>query len=615
MASNTLHNRTENVTLTGTGNRINDTQHYIFADDNIVLTCDNGYYWTEYNVRPRIVLSNSTNSKTYYPTLSENDTVATFTILENWVSNTTINIYGKPKINVTGVPITYSLTNCTVSPNNQNYTGIVTFTATAQNGYRVNVPPILRYTDTNNDIHSVNFEFSDGVYSLDTTDINNDLLSASAIEIVAGAIAVTVPLVNNLPSTVTMNPTVNNVTFGETITFSINVADSVRLDDLYLTIDNVDVVLTAQDNQYSYTFNNINENSVVSVNADVIEKIAVNYNLTRCTVQPNFTYYNGENDFYFIFTANENCLFVTAPTIQLTPAYTIQAHRVSDTEYKAHFYLSNVDIQNLTAIKVIATAILDENAVTNKYGIVSVFKVNKEIMRNVMRKRFYNGTITNLQNTDLAEFITSLKWCYIDIESTLESSIILGFSDTQVNAPLILDDDIELDLGTLKINGIYGTNLDINLIESIKVSLPFINDVVLPNTYINKNIHIKYIVNVITGNCKAFIYDVIENADVLIASYDGNLSINVPYIFKNGVDRATVNNNGISTNSNLYNVQPKIIVSEYEKTGDNIFMTDKYSQIKNEVGYFKVNKVELKSNCLSSEKSIIENLLKSGVYI
>ena len=615
MALNTLYNRTENVTLTGTDNRINGTEHYIFANDNIVLTCNSGYSWTSYNVRPRIYLSDGTNSKTYYPTLSDNDTVATFTILENWISNTNINIYGKPKSNITGVPITYSLTNCTVSPNNQNYTGIVTFTATAQTGYSVNVPPILRYTDSNNDIHSVNFELIGGVYSLDTTDINNDLLAALSIEIVASAIAVTIPLVNNLPSTVTMNPTVNNVTFGETITFSINVSDSVRLDDLYLTIDNVDVVLTAQNNQYSYTFNNINENSVVSINADVTAKIAVNYNLTRCTVQPNFTYYNGENNFYFTFTADENCLFATAPTIQLTPAHTIQAQRVSDTEYKAYFYLSSIEIENLTAINVNATAILDENAVTNKYGIVSVFKVNKEIMRNVMRKRFYNGTITALHNTDLTQFITSLKWCYIDVESIVESSIILGFADTLVQAPLILDDDIELDLGTFTINGIYGTNLDINLIESIKVSLPFINDVELPNTCINKSIHIKYIVNVITGNCKAFIYDVIDNADVLIASYDGNLSIDVPYIFKNGVDRATVNNNGISTNSNLYNVPPKIIVSEYEKTGDNIFMTDKYSQIKNEVGYFRVDKVELKSNCLSSEKSMIENLLKSGVYI
>ena len=79
--------------------------------------------------------------------------------------------------------------------------------------------------------------------------------------------------------------------------------------------------------------------------------------------------------------------------------------------------------------------------------------------------------------------------------------------------------------------------------------------------------------------------------------------------------QAKNNNNGISTNSNLFNVAPKIIVSEYEKTGDNIFITDKYNQIKNETGYFKVDKVELKSNCLSTEKTMIESLLKTGVYI
>lgn len=615
MASNTFNNKTENCSITSTNDRINQTTHYIFKNDTITLTCISGYTWNPYITKPKLILSDGTRTKTYYSTLSDNDTIATFTIKEDWVSNTNIILHGKPSAVVSSVPITYNLNNCTISPQPQYYNSANTFVLSVNTGYELTTPPILRYTDVNNEIHPVNFTLSNDVYSLDTTSIHSDLLASVSIEIVASATAIIRPLINNLPNTITMNPTVNNVSYGETITFSLNVADSVILNNIFIIIDGVKTTLDSVDDSYSFTFNNINSDSVISIGADVTEKIAVNYNLTRCTVQPNFTYYNGENNFYFTFTADENYLFATAPKIQLTPAHTITAERVSDTEYKAYFYLSSVEIENLTAINVIATAIPDENAVTNKYGIVSVFKVNTEIMRNVMRKRFYNGTLTDLQNTDLAQFITSLKWCYINVESIIESNIILGFADTLVKAPLILDDDVELDLGTFTINGIYGTNLDINLIESIKVSLPFINDVELPNTCINKSIHIKYIVNVITGNCKAFIYDVIDNADVLIASYDGNLSIDVPYIFKTGVDRAAVNNNGISTNSNLYNVPPKIIVSEYEKTGDNIFITDKYSQIKNEVGYFRVDKVDLKSNCLSSEKSMIENLLKNGVYI
>lgn len=613
--SNILRNFTNNSTLTGTGNRINESSHYIFANDVIVLTCLDGYTWEKYKIQPKIILTSGSTSKTYHATFSNNYTVATFTILEDWIDNTNINIYGKPETISLGVPITYKLSNCTITPNKQKYTGATTFTASAKNGYSVNIPPILRYTDNKNEIHSVNFELLDDVYTLDTTIINSELLSSTSIEIVASAIAITVSLLNKLPNTITMTPIINNITFGDMITFSVNIADSVNLNRLYLIIDDTDITLTPVNNQYSYTFNNINEKSIVSINAIVTEKIAINYNLTRCTVDPNIIYYNGENNFYFTFRADENCIFVTPPIIQLTPAHTIQARKISDTEYKAYFLLNESEINNLTAIKITATAILDENTVTNKYGIVSLFKVDKKIMREVMQKRFYTGTITELQNTDLANFITSLKWCYIDVESNIKSNIILGFCDTLVQAPIILDDDIELDLGTYKINGIYSNNLDINLIESIKVSLPFINDVELPNTCINKDIHIKYIVNVITGNCKAFIYDVIDNVDVLISSYDGNLSIDVPYIFRTGLDKAVINNNGISTNSNLYNVTPKIIVSEFIKTGDNIYLTDKYTQIKNESGYFKIDKIELKSNCLSSEKILIENLLKSGVYI
>lgn len=615
MATNIFNNKTENCSVTSTDDRINQSNHYIFKDDTITVTCNSGYTWNPYNTRPRLLLNNGTNSKTYYPTLSNDDTVATFTITENWVSNTNINLFGKPSAIASGVPITYNLNNCTISPQPQYYNSAITFVMSLNTGYELTTHPILRYTDVNNEIHSVNFTLSNDVYSLDTTSIHSDLLASISIEIVASATAIIRPLINNLPNTITMNPTVNNVSYGETITFSLNVADSVILNNVFIIIDGVKTTLDSAGDSYSFTFNNINSDSVISIGADVTDKIVINYNLSRCTVEPHNTYYNGENNFYFTFTADVNCIFATPPQIQLTPLNTITATRESDTVYKAYFYLSSYEIENLTSISVVATAILDENAVTNKYGIVSVFKVNKTIMRDVMRKRFYRGTISALENTDLAQFITSLKWCFIDVESTTFSNIVLGFSDTQVQAPLILDDDIELDLGTFTISGIYGTNLDINLVESIKVTLPFINDVILPNIYINKSIHIKYLVNVITGNCKAFIYDVIDDVDILIASYDGNLSLDVPYIFNSGYMQAKNNNNGISTNSNLFNVSPKIIVSEYEKTGDNIFITDKYNQIKNETGYFRVDKVELKSNCLSAEKSMIENLLKSGVYI
>lgn len=615
MANNIFNNKTKNCSVTSTNDRINQSLHYIFENDTITLTCNSGYTWNPYITNPRLRLIKDKEVKTYNPTINNDNTIATFTINENWINNTNINLFGVPSAIVSGVPITYNLNNCTISPQPEYYSSANTFVMSINTGYELTTPPILRYTDINNEIHSVNFTLSDNVYSLDTASINPDLLASVSIEIVASATAIIRPLINNLPNTLTMNPTVNNVSYGETITFSVNVADSVILDNLFIIIDDVKTTLHSIDDIYSFTFNNINSDSIISINADVTEKIAVNYNLTRCTVEPHITYYNGENNFYFTFTTDENCIFATPPQIQLTPVHTITATKESDTVYKAYFYLSSVEIDNLTSISVVATAILDENAVTNKYGIVSVFKVNKTIMRDVMQKRFYRGSISTLENTDLAQFITSLKWCFIDVESITSSNIVLGFSDTQVEAPLILDDDIELDLGTFTISGIYGTNLDINLVESIKVTLPFINDVILPNIYINKSIHIKYLVNVITGNCKAFIFDVIDDVDVLIASYDGNLSLDVPYIFNSGYMQAKNNNNGISTNSNLFNVSPKIIVSEYEKTGDNIFITDKYNQIKNETGYFRVDKIELKSNCLSTEKSMIENLLKSGVYI
>ena len=428
--ANIFNNKTVNCSVTSTNDRINQSNHYIFEGDTITVTCDNGYTWNPYITKPKLLLSKNTESKTYYPTLNDDNSIATYAILENWVSNTNITLYGKPSAIVSGVSITYNLNNCTISPQPEYYNSANTFVMSVNTGYELTIPPILRYTDVNNEIHSVNFTLSNDVYSLDTTSIHSNLLASISIEIVASATAIIRPLINNLPNTITMNPNVNNVSYDETITFSVNVADSVILDNIFIIIDGVKTTLHSVDDSYSFTFNNINSDSVISIGADITDKIVINYNLTRCTVEPHNTYYNGENDFYFTFTADENCIFATPPQIQLTPMHTITATKESDTVYKAYFYLSSVDIDNLTSISVIATAILDDNVVTNKYGIVSVFKVNKTIMRDVMRKRFYKGTISTLENTDLAQFITSLKWCFINVESMTSSNIVLGFSSS-----------------------------------------------------------------------------------------------------------------------------------------------------------------------------------------
>ena len=321
--SNTFNNKTENCIVTSTNDRINQINHYLFKGDTLTLTCNSGYTWNPYITKPKLLLNKDGVGKTYYSTLNDDSSIATFTIEENWVSNTKIFLYGKPSAIVNGVPITYNLNNCAISPQPEYYNSTNTFVMSTNTGYELTTPPILRYTDINNEIHSINFTLSNDVYSLDTASIHSDLLASISIEIAASATAINRPLINNLPDTITMNPTVNNVSYGETITFSVNVADSVILNNVFIIIDGVKTTLHSVDDSYSFTFNNINSDSVISIGADVTDKIVINYNLTRCTVEPHNTFYNGENNFYFTFTADDNCIFATPPQIQLKPAQTI----------------------------------------------------------------------------------------------------------------------------------------------------------------------------------------------------------------------------------------------------------------------------------------------------
>ncbi len=544
--------------------------------------------------------------------------IDTTSIHSNLSLASTIRFMATGVQNTASVPITKTLTNCILSPNDTTYTTAKTFTVNANTGYYFNTTPILRYTDTGGVIHSVNFTLSNNQYAIDTTSIHSDLIISTGIEIVASAIKITVALTNNLPSTILMQPLTQNIGYGDTVEFSLNVDDSIVLDSVYFTINGTDIELTDIDGVYSHTFNNLATTDVISLNCEYEEKIVITRNLNHCTVTPDMYYYYRDNDIMFYFDADNGYIFNTPPQIiyyvRNTP-HTLTATRVSDTRYKAYFYISGVDAENITRFTFNATAQLDETQITNKYGCISVFKMDRPKMRQIMQQRFYRGSLTQFENIDIMQFITALKWIYVNVPTDIESNVILGFCDTQVLADLILDDDVTLELGSYLISGLYATNVDINLVESIKVTLPFINDVMLPNTMINHTIKITYNVNVITGNVKAYIYDVVNNADILIASYDGNMSIDVPYFFNSGFINGKVNANGISTNSNLFNVPPKIVVTEHLMTGDDVYTTDKKDLIKNEIGYFRVDHIELNSSCLSTEKQMIESILKTGAFI
>lgn len=443
-------------------------------------------------------------------------------------------------------------------------------------------------------------------------------------------------LLDNLGETIDITSTLANCTSD---------TDSIEIDGTQKTI-----ILTADTGYYFNTIptisiNNVTNNfsvsqdkttasysftpasgDVISVNASAIippKQAIVIAHLTNCVLSPDISVFVEHSQVTLTLTCSENYSFQDIPYIDenITEGAieTQQFTKINDREYSltlptGDFYSAG-GVQIEYTIDIYATAIFDSKTV-NKYGLVLLYKPNKDILKDLSLVRFVN--VSTGVTEDLGQYITSLKRIYLDVESVGSANIICGKTDTGILCPVIDDDDVIADLGNVSINGLYQNGLD-NKNLDIDLILPFIGVVKLDSVIMaNKTINIKYKCNLITGVCIAYIY-LVENETLhLQETYNGNIGFDVPYILK--TDFVQVYNSRVDSES-IFNVPPQIKLYENVKASSNnsIYNTDliiKIGDIPN--GFFSVEKIINSNNnriILNEELKEIENILKRGVEV
>ena len=365
---------------------------------------------------------------------------------------------------------------------------------------------------------------------------------------------------------------------------------------------------------------------VISVNASAIiqpKQAVVTTHLTDCVLSPDISVFVEHSQVTLTLTCSENYSFQDVPYINenITEG-TIEKRqftKINDREYSltlpAGDFYSAGDVQIKYAIDIYATAIFDSKTV-NKYGLVLLYKPNKDILKDLSLVRFVN--VSTGVTEDLGKYITSLKRIYLDVESVGSTNIICGKTDTDILCPMINDDDVIVDLGNVPINGLYQNGLD-NKNLDIDLILPFIGVVKLNSAIMaNKTINIKYKCNLITGVCIAYIY-LVENETLhLQETYSGNIGFDVPYILK--TDSMQVYNSKVDSES-IFNVSPQIKLYENAKASSNnsIYNTDLIIRIGDiPDGFFSVEKIINSNNnriILNEELKEIENILKRGIEV
>ena len=292
------------------------------------------------------------------------------------------------------------------------------------------------------------------------------------------------------------------------------------------------------DSNYSYFDSNIgyfifsSNNVAISYNSDItVKEIKYNYiklqlpsgeytsNLTHLDVSqyPQNIILTCNTDYYFS-SAPIITIFYQGQTTQLE--FTLNDNStVATLEYNLDYinstiYSYSINIEPITTI-------------TEKYGLISLYKPTGDILKNLSSKLLYTYTLNDIQQVlDLSKYIVSFLSIPVDVMPTGNKELKLCNISTGIELPYIDDNIINLDFGNITIDGIYHNSLDFKN-TTIEMILPYIDTVELkPSKYMNKNINLTYRIDLFSGDTLA----ILKVNNIIYDTFSGKCSIEIPFI-------------------------------------------------------------------------------------
>ena len=610
------------------------------ADTTIKLTADSGYTFTT-EPTGSFVYGGSTNQFTC--TRSENNTVASYTLPHSMDTVSDITVNAVATANVETADIVYSLNHCSdngvTKYSSDTQSDIV---LTAENGFEFTSQPTAVYT-ANGLSKTIKGVISDNKLTATITLPSGITGITTDISVTGNATAIVVPVTH------IVHYTLSNCTSSGETTYYDNI-------DLVITLTaNTGYVFKAEnlpraywhsaiqgDNTVNATLQNEGKNAVITIPSGISYDITddtitvtgtaesdgsnhthdILYTLSNAK-HNNVTQYTDNGTVNIVLTADTDCLFSAdrkprihytyiqdnpyTPTVSVTEDFTLSTDRKMAT-----FTLSGYTISGNIEVTGVATV---QTPVETGYGIITIYKPTAENLDAISRLRFTIGVDTEglPQVGDIAQYISVLKKFYIDIPTTKSEPVKLqNYVLTDVVAPLIENDRMTIDCGSITVNGLYNNAIDLK--AETNIYLPFCNGLnsISTDKIMNKTVRLAYEVSLLNGQCVAKLYD---NANNVLATFNGDVSIDIPFMS----DWQTAINGKIGNNVQfLYGLTPFIQIKEQSAIESVYgFKTYKPTILKNEInGYCEVENIELDGiNATLQEKEEITRLLSNGIIL
>lgn len=252
----------------------------------------------------------------------------------------------------------------------------------------------------------------------------------------------------------------------------------------------------------------------------------------------------------------------------------------------------------------------------NVAGFNNVYNIDDDQLRDVTQSRFITGTGSNV--VDNGKYILGLINLPFNINQNLiigTENIKLGSYDTGINARLLNADVIKLDLGVINVPKIKNNLLDFKNTVAI-LHLPYSDSINIDIDYvIGYDISIEYLIN---------LYDGIVTINVISSKINGlintsNVDMGITIPFSN-IDTHPSNNDPRNVKLGGFNgvLTPHIEILRNDAVLENGFFTIPIideSALINQIGFVKVDEIELMTSATMTERNKINSLLTSGVIL
>lgn len=318
------------------------------------------------------------------------------------------------------------------------------------------------------------------------------------------------------------------------------------------------------------------------------------YNLTNCTVSPMPQKMADGTTYNLTVTPNDGYTIDGTPDIRYSD---LDAQIKHGTYSNGVLSITPKDVYG--SITVTARAI-QSTPTPSDYGAAKAYNVTKEKLDAIADWFYSVGTV------DISKYVYSLKRFFVDIPKADIVTVHFGKNDTNVSAPLINVDSLDIDCGTIKIDETYKNAVDYQ--SDIKFYLPFVGVINIEPKYVmGETVSLVYHVNTISGDCVASLY---VNG-IEIGRSSGSMAYDIPFVLNDVVK----NDIGKTSPEYLANPTPSVTIATpiyNEQYTVNNYIRD---TISNHHGYCEFKNAAISVGCTDTEYKMINSYLESGVII